>query len=76
MRVKFEFDTNDENFDQQELDLFYKAKDIIACLWELSQEVKKYYKYPESNPCNPDTVHEFFWNCLQEHGIDFDKMYT
>lgn len=73
MKITFEFDTCDENFEPDELLRAQKASDMAGALWELSGKIKEWWE--NDNKVDPDEIHDAFCDILQEHGLDLDKLY-
>ena len=73
MKITFEFDTESETFQPDELLRMQKALDMAGALWELSGKIKVWWE--NDNKVDPDELHDVFCDILQEYGIDLDKLY-
>lgn len=73
MKVIFEFDTCDENFEPDELLRMQKSLDMAGALWELSGKIKEWWE--KDNKVDPDEIKSVFCEILQEYGLDLDKLY-
>lgn len=69
MLVKFEFDTQSENFDQTELSRHYKANDMAMCLYEITNKLRKWHKYDDREVIPADEIHKKIWEIIEEYVI-------
>ena len=75
MKVTFEFDTDNENFCQDELERFYRAFDMAQCIYEISNKLRGWYKYDSRSEIPIEEVHEEIWNIINEH-VNLDKIWS
>lgn len=76
MKITLEFDTDSENFSQDEYERIIKADDMCSCLWDIAQQVRGWYNHPERyDELTADSLSEFFYDTLKEHGIDLDRLW-
>ena len=76
MKITFECDTDKENFDPCELEQLKHASDMARALHQLEEAVREWYKYPSDNaPLNADTLHEKFYEIIQNNNIDIEKLW-
>ena len=76
MKVTLEFDTDSENFSQDELDRVLKADDMCHCLYYLSLQIRGWCNHPERyGKLTEDSLSEFFYNTLNEHDINLERLY-
>ena len=76
MLITFSFDTESEHYSKDEYERMLKADDMCNCLWDLSQRIRGWYNHPESyEKLTEDSLSEFFWNTLDEHGINLDRLW-
>lgn len=73
MKVTFEFDTESETFQPDELLRMQKSLDMAGALWQLSGKIKEWWE--TDGKVDPDELHTVFWDIMQEYGIDLDKLY-
>lgn len=73
MKITFEFDTESETFQPDELLRVQKALDMAGALWELSGKIKEWLE--NYGKIAPDEIHDVFCDILQEYGLDLDKLY-
>ena len=80
MKVRFEFDTDDENFSQAELEAHYQAWRLVHCISEIQDRLRSWLKY---DACPRVDEYSHFWNMLsdeqkkfyaEERVPDLDKM--
>lgn len=76
MKITFEFDTDSENFSRDEYERILKADDMCGCLWDIAQQVRGWYNHPERyEKLTEDSLSEFFWKTMDEHGINLDRLW-
>lgn len=73
MKITFEFDTESETFQPDELLRMQKSLDMAGALWVLSGKIKEWWE--NDSKVDPDELHTVFWDIMQEYGIDLDKLY-
>lgn len=66
MKVKFEFDTESENFDMQELERHYQADKMAYCLSRITDQLRNWIKWDGRETIPVDEVHEKIWDIIQE----------
>ena len=69
MKITFEFDTNAEDFIQEELDLVYKARDYSCALWDIKQYLRSQWKYTDK-PDDIDTIYDKVNEILVDYKLD------
>lgn len=45
MKITFEFDTDSENFDNQELERYKAVDDVVYTLNKVYEQIREWYKY-------------------------------
>ena len=76
MKITFEFDTDSENYSRDEYERMLKADDMCDCLWDIAQQVRGWYNHSESyEKLTEDSLSEFFWETMKEHGINLDRLW-
>lgn len=76
MKITFEFDTDSEHYQRDEYERILKADDMCDCLWNLSQRIRGWCNHPERyEKLTEDSLSEFFWNTMDEHGINLERLY-
>jgi hypothetical protein len=73
MKITFEFDTESETFQPDELLRMQKSLDMAGALWELSGKIRVWWE--STNAVDSDQLHTAFCEILQEYGLDLDKLY-
>ena len=73
MKITYEFDTADENYQPDELLRVQKATDMAGALWKLSGIIKEYWE--NDGKIDPDELHNVFCDILQEYCLDLDELY-
>lgn len=58
MKVTFEFDTQSENFDPQEYEVFKCAEDMARVLFEISNKLRSWEKYDEREAIPSDEIRD------------------
>ena len=75
MKITFAFDTDSENYSRDEYERMLKADDMCDCLWDLSQRIRGWCNHPERyEKLTEDSLSEFFWKTMDEHGINLDRL--
>lgn len=67
MIVTFQFDTDNENFDNTELEAHYQAKKMAYCLSEIENKLRNWYKYDKRLAIPTDEIREEILDIIQEH---------
>lgn len=76
MKITLEFDTDSEHYSKDEYERVLKADDMCACLWDIAQQVKGWYNHPERyDKLTEDSLSGFFYDTLQEHSIDLERLW-
>ena len=76
VKITYEFDTYGENFEPDELLRFQKSYNMAKALWDLSNLIRGWYKYPESSgELNADTLNDKFCDILEENDINLDELW-
>ena len=74
MKVTFEFRTDDENFNQDELNRFYDADNMAMCLEALREKVRSWIKWDQREEIPKEEIEKVFWEIIQDHNISFEKL--
>ena len=74
MKVTFEFHTDDENFNQDELNRFYDADNMAMCLEALREKVRSWIKWDQREEIPKEEIEKVFWEIIQDHNISFEKL--
>ena len=75
MKVIFEFDTDKENFDISEYERIKYADDMAKTLYEITEQLKSWYKYDKRGEIPIDEVYDKIFDIIQENHINLDKLY-
>lgn len=73
MKVKFEFDTQSEDFDRQEYEVFKCAEDMARALYEITNKLRNWEKYDEREAIPADEIRESIMDIINEH-VDLEKL--
>ena len=73
MKVIFEFDTSSENFDIYELECHKQAENLAACLNEISNKVRGWYKYDNRELIPVEEIKEQIDKIILEH-VSLEKL--
>ena len=68
MKVKFEFNSDDESFSYHELEMYKQAEDSARALYEIQNKMKSWLKYNQLPYINE---YSFFWEDLTEEKKQF-----
>ena len=49
MKITIEFDTTNDNFDHNEMQMYLQAPKMASCLFEIQNKIKGWYKHDERN---------------------------
>ena len=74
MKVTFEFRTDDENFDQNELNRYYDANNMAICLEALREKVRSWIKWDDREEIPKDEIEKVFWEIIQDNNISFERL--
>ena len=66
MKIKFEFDTESELFDQHELNRYLNANKMAYCLSEITNKLRSWYKYDNRGEIPIQEVYDEIWDIIQE----------
>ena len=76
MKITFSFDTDSEHYQSDEYERMLKADDMCDCLWDIAQQVKGWCNHPERyEKLTEDSLSEFFWKTMDEHGINLERLW-
>lgn len=72
MKITYEFDTGQEDFDKTELTRFEKSLDMAYALCQLDEEISSWVCKEE--PLDPLEIESMFNNILRQNNIDLDEV--
>lgn len=75
MKVIFEFDTDKENFDHCELERVKNADKMAHVLYEITNQIRSWYKYDDRESIPVDEIHEKIWDIINSE-INLDNLYA
>lgn len=75
MKITYEFDTNDENFYPDELKRIQKADDLCSCIWDIEEQLRKWYKHDERGAIPIDEIYETIFDIIEDNGIRIDELW-
>ncbi len=75
MKITFEFNTESETFQPDELLRVQKANNMAGFIFELEQRVQDWYRNKANEPLNEDTLREFVSSLLYKYDINIEQMY-
>ncbi len=73
MKVTFEFDTENENFDECELQIHYQAESMAKCIFEIQNKLKSWEKYHEEATILVEKVYDEIFDIIQAN-VNMEKM--
>ena len=73
MKVTFEFDTQSETFDQQELNRHYAADKMAFCLFDITNKLRSWYKYDTRGEIPIDEVYDQIFDIINQY-VDIDDI--
>lgn len=73
MKVTFEFNTDNENCDLHQLELFYESTDMYLCLSEIKKQLREWYKYDPRGQIPYDEVYETL-NSIIANTVNEEKL--
>lgn len=73
MKITFEFNTDNENFDYHELEIHKQAADMASCLFEIQNKLRGWYKYDERGEIPTEEVFEKINEIIVDH-VNMEKM--
>lgn len=75
MKITYEFDTDKDNYDMQELTRVQKAFDMAYTLSDLSEKIRSWYKYDERGSIPTEEIQDTFYSILQDHNVDLEEVF-
>ncbi len=69
MKITYEFDTQADNFDDDEFYDIQHATDAFCALLEIKDYLREQWKYKEI-PDDIDTIYDKFFEIINSNGID------
>lgn len=66
MKIKIEFDTESELFDQYELNRYLNANKMAYCLNQITNKLRGWYKYDNRGEIPIQEVYDEIWDIIQE----------
>lgn len=66
MKIKIEFDTDSELFDQCELNRYLNANKMAHCLDQIANKLRSWYKYDNRGEIPIQEVYDEIWDIIQE----------
>lgn len=73
MKIKIEFDTESENFDNYELETYLHAREMLSCISEIKDKVRSWYKYDERTAIPTEEIWDSILDIINEH-INLEKL--
>lgn len=73
MKITFEFDTESETFQPDELLRLQKALDMAGALYTMAGKIFAWWE--DADKISTDVIHDEWISVLDEYGIDLDKLY-
>ena len=73
MKVTFEFDTENENFNEEELQTHYQAENMAKCIFEIQNKLKSWEKYNNSEIISIEKVYDEIFDIIQAN-VNMGKM--
>lgn len=74
MKIIFEFDTESENFDYQELEKYKQVDKLIRVLSSFLDKVRTWNKWDERSAIPTEEIHKEFYDLVEEEGLDLSSM--
>ena len=74
MKVIYEFDTNDENFDRTELLTYQNASKMRSCIYDITNKLREWYKYDTRGSIPISEVYDELWDIISDNNVDLEEM--
>lgn len=76
MKITYEFDTDADSWadDRYTVERYNKSEDLLMALWDFSQQLRSWYKRDERDAIPQEEISKKFYDILEDHGIDLDKL--
>lgn len=74
MKIKFEFDTLEPNFEPSELERYIQANNTAYCLNAIADKVRYWYNKDDREEISTDEIGDTIFDIIKEHNIDLDKL--
>ena len=73
MKINFEFDTDNENFDYIELERYKQVDNMAICLGEIADKVRYWYNKDDRNEISTEEIGDTIFKIINEH-INLEKI--
>ena len=73
MKVTFEFDSDKESFDYQELQRYYQVDDMAMCISDILDKCRSWYKYDERSEIPIEEVYDTIIDIVNNY-CNMEKM--
>ena len=73
MKVKFEFDTESENFDRTELEQHIQASRMASCISKISDQIRSWYKWETRDNIPIDEIAETLREIINDE-VDLERL--
>ena len=74
MKIKFEFDTLEPDFEAKELKRYIQANNTAYCLNAIANKVYYWYEKDDREEIPTDEISDTISEIIKEHDIDLDKL--
>ena len=74
MKVTFEFNTDDENFDRYQLEAHHQAENLVFTLSKITDKLREWYKYDNRSSIPIEEVYDSIWDIIQDNNINMEKL--
>ena len=73
MKVKFEFDTESENFDRTELEQHMQASRMAYCISRISDQIRSWYKWENRESIPIDEITDTLREIINDE-VDLERL--
>ena len=73
MKIKYEFDTNDENFSHIEYERYKQADSMAICLGKIADKVRYWYNKDDRSEISTDEIGDVIFEIINEY-VDLEKL--
>lgn len=73
MKITFEFNTVNDEFDRTELEAHMQAEKMAFCLSKITDQIRSWYKYDNRETIPVDEIHEKLWDIISSE-VDMERL--
>lgn len=75
MKIIYEFDTDNENFCQDELKRLEHKEDMASCLYDIQNQLRQWYKYDNRNSIPVEEIQDKILDIYKDNDVNMDILW-